>query len=76
METEKTEMELEAIASFFKNEYKPMEFLNELHNVMVSYVLLAGQAGGVADIREVARHTEFLSVVYDSVRKAILHETK
>ena len=76
METEKTEMELEAIASFFKDEYRPCEFLDRLHDVMVSYILLAGQAGGVADIQEVARHTEFLSVVYDTVRKAFPQETK
>lgn len=69
METEKTETELGAIAFFFENECKPCEFLNELHNVMISYILLAGQAGSCVDIKELARHTEFLSAVYDTVKR-------
>lgn len=68
--TEKTELKMEVIESFFKNEFPPREFLDRLHDVIVGLVEYAGQAGSCVDVRDVAKHTEFLSMVYETVKVA------
>ena len=70
-ETENVELKMEVIESFFKNEFQPREFLDNLHDVIVGLVEYAGQAGPCVDVKDVARHTGFLSAVYDTVRKTI-----
>lgn len=69
-ENEKAELKMEVIQSFFENEFPPKEFLERLHDVIVSLVEYAGMAGPGIDVKEVARHTDFLSVVYETVRVA------
>lgn len=72
METvkESAELNMEVIESFIVNDYTPSEFLNKLHDVIVGLVLLAGQASPIADIKDLAGYTEFLSGMYDAVRAA------
>ena len=71
-DNEKAELKMEVIQSFFENEYSPKEFLDNIHNVIVGMIVLAGQTGSNADIKELAKHTEFLSIVYDTVRRAAI----
>ena len=69
-ENEKAELKMEVIQSFFENEYSPKEFLDNIHNVIVSLVEYAGMAGPGIEVKEVAKHTDFLSVIYETVKKA------
>lgn len=69
-ENEKAELKMEVIQTFFENEFLPKEFLEKLHDVIVSLVEYAGMAGPGIEVKEVAKHTDFLSVIYETVKNA------
>lgn len=70
MEKVESELKMEVIESFLKNDYNPKEFLDNLHDIIVNFIILAGRGVSAVDMKDVAGYTEFLSGLYDAVRMA------
>lgn len=67
-------IDAERLADYFIVETSAPVFLEQLHEIIVEHVRMAGESSGYADLGTVAEGVSFLGGLYDAVKGAMVEE--